>query len=74
MLLSVLKTLVSRGNTVIVIEHNMDVIKSADFIIDLGPEGGSDGGHIIATGDPEYVSKIKDSYTGIFLKKTLKKK
>ncbi len=74
MLLSVLKTLVSRGNTVIVIEHNMDVIKSADFIIDLGPEGGSDGGHIIATGDPEHVSKIKDSYTGIFLKKTLKNK
>ena len=74
MLLSVLKTLVSRGNTVIVIEHNMDVIKSADFIIDLGPEGGSDGGHIIATGDPEHVSKIKDSYTGIFLKETLKNK
>ena len=74
MLLSVLKILVSRGNTVIVIEHNMDVIKSADFIIDLGPEGGSDGGCVIATGDPEYVSKVKDSYTGIFLQKALKDK
>ncbi len=74
MLLSVLKILVSRGNTVIVIEHNMDVIKSADFIIDLGPEGGNDGGCVIATGEPEAVCKVKDSYTGIFLEKALKNK
>ena len=73
MLLSVLQVLVNRGNTVIVIEHNMDVIKSSDFIIDLGPEGGNGGGCVVATGDPEYISEVKGSYTGLFLKKVLKK-
>ena len=59
------------GNTVIVIEHNLDVIKSADYIIDLGPEGGNAGGKIIAKGTPEEVAKVKKSYTGQFLKKVL---
>jgi excinuclease ABC subunit A len=71
MLLNVLKTLVDRGNTVIVIEHNMDVIKTADYIIDLGPEGGDDGGQVIACGSPEQVARIKKSYTGQYLKKEL---
>jgi len=64
MLLDVLNELVDRGNTVIVIEHNMDVIKTADWIIDIGPEGGDDGGRIIATGTPEQVTQVKRSYTG----------
>ena len=59
-------------NTLIIIEHNLDVIKSADYIVDLGPEGGENGGTIVATGTPEEVSKIKESYTGQFLKKMLK--
>jgi excinuclease ABC subunit A len=67
-LLEVLKVLKSHGNTIIVIEHNMDVIKTADWIIDLGPEGGNKGGHIIATGTPEQVAKNKHSFTGKFLK------
>ncbi len=71
MLLQVLQTLVERGNTVVVIEHNMDVIKTADYIIDLGPEGGDDGGTVVATGTPEEVSKIAGSYTGQFLKQVL---
>tara|TARA_B100000315_G_scaffold259178_1_gene314026 strand:+ start:4879 stop:7713 length:2835 start_codon:yes stop_codon:yes gene_type:complete len=71
MLLEVLNRLVEKGNTVIVIEHNLDVIKTADWIIDLGPEGGDDGGKIIAQGTPETVSKIKKSYTGQFLKPIL---
>ena len=71
MLLIVLQRLVKRGNTVIVIEHNLDVIKTADWIIDLGPEGGNDGGEIVATGTPEYISTIKKSYTGNFLKHVL---
>ncbi|HJJ70889.1 MAG TPA: hypothetical protein O0X56_04425, partial [Methanocorpusculum sp.] len=58
-------------NTVVVIEHNLDVIKSADYIIDLGPEGGNAGGRIIAKGTPEEVAKVKRSYTGQFLKKIL---
>ncbi len=70
-LLSVLQRLVDRGNTVLVIEHNLDVVKSADHIIDLGPEGGEDGGCVIATGTPEQVAKNKDSYTGEYLKKVL---
>ena len=70
-LLTVLNRLVEKGNTVVVIEHNLDVIKTADFIIDLGPEGGDAGGTIIATGTPEKVSKMKPSYTGQFLKKDL---
>ena len=71
MLLKVLNKLVEKGNTVVVIEHNLDVIKSADWIIDLGPEGGNGGGEIIAEGTPEEVSKIKKSYTGHYLKKEL---
>ena len=70
-LLNVLNRLVDSGNTVLVIEHNLDVIKCADHIVDLGPEGGDGGGKIIATGTPEEVSKIKGSYTGEFLKKIL---
>ncbi len=70
-LLEVLQKLVETGNTVIVIEHNLDVIKSADYIIDLGPEGGSGGGKIIATGTPEQVAKVKKSYTGQALKSVL---
>jgi excinuclease ABC subunit A len=66
-LLLVLNSLVDRGNTVIVIEHNLDVIRSADWIIDLGPEGGSGGGTIVAEGTPEAVAKSKASHTGKFL-------
>ena len=68
----VLQRLVDTGNTVVVIEHNMDVIKSADWIIDLGPEGGSGGGKVIAEGTPETVAKNKVSYTGKFLAESLK--
>jgi len=71
-LLDVLQKLVDTGNTVIVIEHNLDVIKSADYIIDLGPEGGAGGGKIVATGTPEDVAKVKKSYTGQALKSVLK--
>ncbi|WP_353405800.1 excinuclease ABC subunit UvrA [Pseudoteredinibacter isoporae] len=72
-LLAVLHRLRDHGNTVVVIEHNLDVIKTADWIVDLGPEGGSGGGQIIATGTPEEVSKIKASHTGRYLKPMLKK-
>ncbi len=71
MLLGVLQRLVERGNTVIVIEHNLDVIKSADWIIDLGPEGGDEGGELIFAGTPEALSNEKSSYTGAFIKKIL---
>jgi excinuclease ABC subunit A len=70
-LLDVLHRLTDAGNTVIVIEHNLDVIKSADWIIDLGPEGGDAGGKIIATGTPEQVAEVEESYTGQFLKRVL---
>ena len=70
-LISILNRIVDNGDTVIVIEHNLDVIKVADYIIDLGPDGGSNGGKIIATGTPEEVSKISSSYTGKYLKKML---
>lgn len=70
-LLDVLNRLVDRGNTVIVIEHNMDVIKMADFIIDLGKEGGREGGNLVFSGTPEELAKCKDSYTGSFLKEEL---
>jgi len=70
-LLEVLQRLVDTGNTVIVIEHNLDVIKSADYIIDLGPEGGAGGGKVVATGTPEQVAKVKKSYTGQALKPVL---
>ncbi len=72
LLLGVLKRLSDQGNTVVVIEHNLDVIKSSDWIIDLGPEGGSDGGLIIAEGPPSKVSESKKSYTGKYLKEVLK--
>ncbi|NOT46407.1 MAG: excinuclease ABC subunit UvrA [Acidobacteria bacterium] len=71
-LLEVLQRLVDTGNTVIVIEHNLDVIKSADYIIDLGPEGGSGGGRVVATGTPEDVAAVRKSHTGKALKETLK--
>ena len=74
LLLGVLQRLVDKGNTVVIIEHNLDVIKSADWIIDLGPEGGVDGGDLIFSGTPEEIIKNKHSYTGQFLKQTLKKK
>ncbi|MCH7951843.1 excinuclease ABC subunit UvrA [Patescibacteria group bacterium] len=70
-LLNVLRRLVDAGNTVIIIEHNLDVIKNADWVIDLGPEGGDEGGKIVATGTPEEIAKAKDSYTGHFLKEIL---
>ena len=70
-LIEILQTLVDKGNTVVVIEHNMDVIKSADYLIDIGPEGGVAGGKIIARGTPEEVSRTKGSYTGEYLKKVL---
>ena len=60
-----------RGNTVVVIEHNLDLIKTADHIIDLGPEGGDNGGTIVATGTPEEVANMEGSYTGQYLKKVL---
>ena len=64
-------TFVSLGNTVVVIEHNLDVIKTADHIIDMGPEGGINGGQIIAEGTPEKVSMVKTSYTGKFIKEII---
>jgi len=73
-LLGVLQRLVDAGNSVLVIEHNLDVVKQADYIIDLGPEGGDSGGKIVASGSPEEVAKIKSSYTGQFLKAILNKK
>ena len=73
-LLAVLHELVEQGNTVVVIEHNLDVIKTADWIVDLGPEGGDGGGEIVAMGTPEDVAKVKRSHTGAYLKPMLKKK
>ncbi|MCK4492013.1 MAG: hypothetical protein KAU03_05275, partial [Candidatus Altiarchaeales archaeon] len=70
-LLDVLNRLVGKGNTVIVIEHNLDVLKTADHIIDLGPEGGDKGGYVVGLGTPEEIVKIKKSYTGQFLKKVI---
>ena len=71
-LLHVLNRLVDGGNTVLIIEHNLDVIKQADWIIDLGPEGGENGGTVIALGTPEDVAQVKDSYTGQYLQQMLK--
>jgi len=68
-----LNKLIDRGNSVILIEHNMDIIKCADHIIDFGPEGGSGGGTIVAKGTPEEVANTKGSFTGQYLKKVLKK-
>ena len=70
-LLEVLTRLVDGGNTVLVIEHNLDVIKTADYIIDLGPDGGDAGGRIVATGTPESVAQVEESYTGHFLREVL---
>ena len=64
--------MVGRGNTVVVIEHNLDVIKTADWVIDLGPEGGEKGGDVVASGTPEAVAKKAGSFTGQYLKKVLK--
>jgi excinuclease ABC subunit A len=71
-LLDVLNKLVEKGNTVLVIEHNLDVIKVADHIIDMGPEGGQRGGQVVATGTPEEVAEVKESHTGRFLRHELK--
>ena len=70
-LLEVLNRLVDAGNTILVIEHNLDVIKVADHVIDLGPEGGDKGGTVVCTGTPEDIANCKESYTGRFLKKVL---
>lgn len=72
-LLKVLERFVDAGNTVLVIEHNLDVIKSADYVIDLGPEGGDGGGTVLATGTPEEIAEVPESYTGHYLKRVLKK-
>lgn len=72
-LLEVLQRLVDEGNTVLIIEHNLDVIKNADWLIDLGPEGGDGGGQVVATGTPEEVAEVKESYTGQYLKPVLKR-
>ena len=71
-LLEVLQRLVDTGNTVVVIEHNLDVIKCADYLIDLGPEGGDGGGTVVVTGTPEEVAACEASYTGQYLKKMLR--
>ncbi|MBP9826931.1 ATP-binding cassette domain-containing protein, partial [Candidatus Saccharibacteria bacterium] len=70
-LLDVLKQLVEKGNSVLIIEHNLDVIKCADWIIDLGPEGGTGGGTIVAEGTPEQIAEVKGSHTGRYLKRLL---
>ena len=72
-LIEILHRLSESGNTVVVIEHNLDVIKTADYIIDIGPEGGSRGGTVVATGTPEQVAKCRKSYTGAYIKKMLEK-
>jgi excinuclease ABC subunit A len=73
-LIKILNKLVRRGNSILMIEHNLDMIKVADHVIDMGPEGGDDGGEIVATGTPEEVAKVKKSYTGKYLAKMLAKK
>jgi len=72
-LIEILQELVNRGNTVMVIEHNLDLIKCADYVIDIGPEGGVGGGQVVAKGTPEEVAESKESHTGTYLKKMLKK-
>lgn len=71
-LIEILQKLVSHGNTVVVIEHNMDIIKSCDYVLDIGPEGGDLGGQLIAKGTPEEIANNEKSYTGKYLKKALK--
>ena len=73
-LLEVLHELVDQGNSVIVIEHNLDVVKTSDYIIDIGPEGGDGGGQVVATGTPEAVAKVQASHTGRYLKAMLASK
>jgi excinuclease ABC subunit A len=73
-LLAVLNALVDSGNTVLVIEHNLDVIKSCDHLVDIGPEGGNGGGEVVAKGTPEEVAEVKKSFTGQYLKEMLAKK
>jgi excinuclease ABC subunit A len=73
-LLEILQAFVATGNTIVVIEHNLEVIKTADWIIDMGPDGGDEGGKIIAEGTPEKISQCENSYTGSFLKEMLNKK
>ncbi|MEO9787128.1 MAG: excinuclease ABC subunit A, partial [Aurantimonas coralicida] len=73
-LLEVLHDLVDRGNTIVVIEHNLEVIKTADWVVDIGPEGGDGGGEIVATGTPEDVVKVERSYTGHFLRELLERR
>ena len=70
-LMGVLNRLIEKGNSVLVIEHNMDVIKSVDYLIDIGPNGGKNGGEVVGQGTPEQITKIKESYTGKFLSKEL---
>jgi excinuclease ABC subunit A len=72
-LLEVLNKLVSKGNTVVLIEHNLDIIKSSDYVIDIGPEGGVNGGNLVAKGTPEEIANNEKSYTGKYLKKALRK-
>ena len=72
MLLEVIGRLQGKGNSIVIIEHNLDVIKTADYIVDLGPEGGDGGGQIIASGTPEQVAQNKKSHTGTYLKQILK--
>jgi len=72
-LLEILDTLVARGNSVVLIEHNLDIIKSADYVIDLGPEGGEGGGRVVASGTPEEVARVKDSHTATYLRRVLRK-
>ena len=71
-MIKILNRIVENGDTVLIIEHNLDVIKVADYLIDLGPEGGTGGGTIVATGTPEDIIKVKESHTGRFLKEILK--
>ena len=72
-LIDVINRIVDNGDSVVMIEHNLDMIKVADYVIDLGPEGGDKGGYVLTTGTPEEVSKVKESYTGQYLKKVLDK-
>jgi len=69
----VIQKLVNKGNTVIVIEHNLDLIKAADWIIDMGPEGGNEGGYITATGTPEEIAAVRESHTGRYLEEELER-
>ena len=71
-LVEILRKLSEGGNTVVVIEHNLDVIKTADYIIDMGPEGGKEGGYVVCTGTPEEIAECSASYTGMFLKEKLR--